>query len=405
MSLCDREWKAHPLTMELDDMPELVLSPRDNMFTLQYAALDMADNTDITYAYMLEGLEDNWKSVESQRSVTYTNLKKGDYIFKVRSTNSDGVWVENTRSLRITVSPSFWETGWAFSLYALGLCLLMAVITCIFFVIYRLRNKVFMEQQIADIKLRFFANISHELRTPLTLIVGPVEKSLQKDLSKDVRGDLMLVKDNANRMLRLVNQLLDFRKIQNQRMKLKVCEVDLPAFIPVVMASFKELAIRQRIDFCFETELESLRIWVDRDKLETILFNLIANAFKFTPSEKSIVVTLKDEPGKVCIGVRDEGVGIEPDKQNLIFSRFETAMEKNLFNLPNTGIGLSLVKELVELHHGNITVDSKPGQGTCFSVYLQKGKEHYSEESVEWIISDFEVEEDPSPETLCKSLR
>lgn len=386
-------------------MPELVLSPRDNMFTLQYAALDMADNTDITYAYMLEGLEDNWKSVESQRSVTYTNLKKGDYIFKVRSTNSDGVWVENTRSLRITVSPSFWETGWAFSLYALGLCLLMAVITCIFFVIYRLRNKVFMEQQIADIKLRFFANISHELRTPLTLIVGPVEKSLQKDLSKDVRGDLMLVKDNANRMLRLVNQLLDFRKIQNQRMKLKVCEVDLPAFIPVVMASFKELAIRQRIDFCFETELESLRIWVDRDKLETILFNLIANAFKFTPSEKSIVVTLKDEPGKVCIGVRDEGVGIEPDKQNLIFSRFETAMEKNLFNLPNTGIGLSLVKELVELHHGNITVDSKPGQGTCFSVYLQKGKEHYSEESVEWIISDFEVEEDPSPETLCKSLR
>lgn len=398
--------EGSPLTMELDDMPELVLSHRNNMFTIQYAALDMADNAAIGYAYMLEGLEDNWKHVGNQRNVTYTNLKKGSYIFKVKSTNSDGVWVENIRSLRITVLPSFWETGWAYSLYVIGLLFLMATITYIFFVIYRLRHKVSIEQQIADVKLRFFTNISHELRTPLTLIVGPVEKILQKNLAKDIQDDLLLVKDNANHMLRLVNQLLDFRKIQNQRMKLKVSEVDLSVFIPRVMANFKELAVRQHIEFCFETELEHLKVWIDKDKLETILFNLIANAFKFTPHGKSIIVTLKDEKSKVCIGVRDEGIGIEADKQNLIFSRFETAIEKNLFNLPNTGIGLSLVKELVELHHGTISVSSKPGQGTCFSVYLQAGKEHYLEGSVEWIVTDFENKgvflQEPVREILIK---
>ena len=148
--------------------------------------------------------------------------------------------------------------------------------------------------------------------------------------------------------------------------------------------------MRHHIDFCFETESEHLRIWIDQDKLETILFNLIANAFKFTPSGKSIVLTLKEEKNRVCIGVRDEGVGIEQEKQNVIFSRFETVMEKNLFNLPNTGIGLSLVKELVELHHGDIIVNSKIGQGTCFLVYFYKGKEHYSNEAVEWIVADFD---------------
>lgn len=247
-----------------------------------------------------------------------------------------------------------------------------------------------MEQQIADIKLRFFTNISHELRTPLTLIIGPIEKILQKQLSQEIQDDLMLVKENTNRMLRLVNQLLDFRKVQNQKMKLKVSEVDLSVFIPFVMNNFKELSVRHHIDFCFETESEHLRIWIDQDKLETILFNLIANAFKFTPSGKSIVLTLKEEKNRVCIGVRDEGVGIEQEKQNVIFSCFETVMEKNLFNLPNTGIGLSLVKELVELHHGDIIVNSKIGQGTCFLVYFYKGKEHYSNEAVEWIVADFD---------------
>lgn len=380
--------EGSPLTAELDDMPELVLSHHVNIFTIQYAALDMTGNEGITYACMLEGLDNTWKYVGGQRSVTYTNLKKGKYRLKIKSTNADGVWVENTRILPIIILPSFWETGWAYFMYILSLCFFIAAFTYIFFVIYRLRNKVSMEQQIADIKLRFFTNISHELRTPLTLIIGPIEKILQKQFPQEIQDDLSLVKENANRMLRLVNQLLDFRKVQNQKMKLKVSEVDLSVFIPFVMNNFKELSVRHHIEFCFETESEHLKIWVDQDKLETILFNLIANAFKFTPSGKSIILTLKEEKNRVCIGVRDEGVGIEPEKQNVIFSRFETVMEKNLFNLPNTGIGLSLVKELVELHHGNIIVNSKIGQGTCFLVYFYKGKEHYSNEAVEWIVTD-----------------
>lgn len=194
--------------------------------------------------------------------MTYTNLPKGDYIFRVRSTNSDGVWVDNERILNITILPSFWETPLAYVLYVCFVSLIIFVAVYILFTIYRLKHEVSVEQQISDIKPRFFTNISHELRTPLTLIAGPVEQVLKNDkLPADAREQLVVVERNTNRMLRLVNQILDFRKIQNKKMKMQVQQLNVVAFVRKIMDNFESVAEEHNIDFLFQTEKEALNLW------------------------------------------------------------------------------------------------------------------------------------------------
>ncbi len=372
----------------IDDVESVELSHEENIFTLRYAALDFVKPENIKYAYFLEGFDEDWSYVDKQRTATYTNLPDGDYVFRVKSTNSEGVWVENERQLAITVLPSFWETPWAYFLYFVLFMLLVFVSVYVLFVIYRLKHEVSVEQQVTDIKLRFFTNISHELRTPLTLIAGPVEYVLKKtDLPNDVRAQLEIVGRNTDRMLRLVNQILDFRKIQNRKMKLQVQEVDVVPFVRRVMENFESMAEEHQIDFVFESETDSVKLWVDEDKLEKIVFNLLSNAFKYTPPGKMITVFVREEEKTVAIGVQDQGIGIPENKKASLFVRFENLVDKNLFNSNTTGIGLSLVKELVEMHKATIAVDSRLGEGSCFTVNFQKGKEHY-DSSTEFILND-----------------
>ena len=220
------------LPQALNNTGHLVLSHKENIVTFSFAALDWVYPENIRYAYRLEGFDKGWNYVGKQRTATYTNLPKGDYVFWVKSTNSDGVWVENERSMQLTILPSFWETPWAMVLYVLAfLCILLAGVY-ILFTIYRLKHEVSVEQQVSDIKLRFFTNISHELRTPLTLIAGPVEYVLKTaGLSDDVREQLRIVERNTDRMLRLVNQILDFRKIQKNKMRLRIEQIDIVPFV------------------------------------------------------------------------------------------------------------------------------------------------------------------------------
>ena len=372
----------------IDDVAGVELSHEENIFTIRYAALDFVKPENIKYAYYLEGFDDDWSYVDKQRTATYTNLPNGDYVFHVKSTNSEGVWVKNERELAITVLPSFWETPWAYCLYFVLFMLLVFVSVYVLFVIYRLKHEVSVEQQVTDIKLRFFTNISHELRTPLTLIAGPVEYVLKKtDLPNDVRSQLEIVGRNTDRMLRLVNQILDFRKIQNRKMKLQVQEVDVVPFVRRVMENFESMAEEHQIDFVFESETDSVKLWVDEDKLEKIVFNLLSNAFKYTPPGKMITVFVREEEKTVAIGVQDQGIGIPENKKASLFVRFENLVDKNLFNSNTTGIGLSLVKELVEMHKATITVDSRLGEGSCFTVNFLKGKGHY-DASAEFILND-----------------
>ena len=220
---------------------------------------------------------------------------------------------------------------------------------------------------------------------------GPVEQVLKNDkLPADAREQLVVVERNTSRMLRLVNQILDFRKIQNKKMKMQVQRVDIVPFVRKVMDNFEAVAEEHRIDFLFQTEKEHLYLWVDADKLEKIVFNLLSNAFKYTPNGKMITMFIREDENTVSIGVQDQGIGIAENKKKSLFVRFENLVDKNLFNQASTGIGLSLVKELVEMHKATISVDSRLGEGSCFKVDFLKGKEHYDKET-EFILEDAEA--------------
>ncbi|WP_300727839.1 two-component regulator propeller domain-containing protein [uncultured Bacteroides sp.] len=376
------------LSESLNSLAHLTLSHKDNTIAISFAALDMSYPDNVRYAYILEGFDKDWNYVGKQRTATYTNLPYGDYKLRVKSTNGAGVWVDNEHVLDITIKPSFWETPMAYVLYVVLFLLILLGGTYILFVIYRLKHEVSVEQQLTDMKLRFFTNISHELRTPLTLIEGPVELVLKRDdLNPEVRDQLQVIERNTHRMLRMVNQILDFRKIQNNKMKLTVEQIDIVAFVRKIMANFEAIAETNKIDFIFETECPSLKLWVDPDKVEKMVFNLLSNAFKYTPNGKCITVFVRENEKSVVVGVQDQGIGISAKKRDSLFVRFETLLDKNLFNQNSSGIGLSLVKELVDLHRAKIHVDSKEGEGSCFTIEFLKDKEHYPE-GTEFIVSD-----------------
>lgn len=372
-----------------DNLSEVRLKPHQRNLTVEFAALDYVNPHNISYAYKLDGLETDWNYVGKKRSASYINLPHGKYNLLIKSTNSDEIWTDNIYTLPINVLPKFNETVWAWSLYILLFIALVSIIVYILLYIFRLRHQIDMEQQIANIKLRFFTDISHELRTPLTLIVGPVAELLKHEqLSKKAKEHLSLVQKNADRMLQLVNQILDFRKIQNKKMKLMVEKTDIIQFIPTIMEHFYLIAQDKSIDFQFITDTDSLFLWIDKDKFEKIVFNLLSNAFKYTPNDKSITLKVETQDNSVHISVIDQGPGISANKINTIFQRFETMGNRNLLE-PSSGIGLSLVKELIEMHHGSISVTSSLQEGSIFEVTIPQGKSHLLEDAqIEFILSD-----------------
>ncbi|GHV57318.1 hybrid sensor histidine kinase/response regulator [Bacteroidia bacterium] len=359
--------KDSPLSINIDDMKELTLSHRQNFFSIKYAALDYDYPHNIVYAYMLDGVDSDWRYVQKQQIANYTNIPKGHYVFRVRSTNSDGIWMDNERSLPIQIRPSFWETGWAYFLYTLCFVLLVFGIVRILIVIYGLKSRVRLEHEMAEMKLRFFTDISHEIRTPLTMVTAPVDFLLQNPkLSDDVRYQLQLVETNTNRMLRLVNQILDFRKMQHHQLKME--ETDISVFVEEICSYFKKSAQSQGIDFHYTSQVEGQKIVTDKDAVETILFNLLSNAFKYTSAGKNIWVTLYKNNKGICLEIKDEGKGISKDKQKQLFTRFAAFNEDK--NKPSTGIGLSIVKELAGKLKAGVSVSSEPGKGSMFTVYL-----------------------------------
>lgn len=351
--------------------------------------MDYVAPESISYAYRLKGLEEKWNEVDNSRSASYINLPPGEYELQIRSTNSDGVWMEKARILPITVLPTFWETYWAWILYVVLFVLSTATIVYIILYIYRLRHQINIEQQLANIKLRFFTDISHELRTPLTLIASPVSEILEHEtLTTNARKHLTLVHKNTERMLHLVNQILDFRKIENKKMKVLLEKTDVLSLLQKVMDNFRLIAEEKNINYQLETNQEAIETWIDQDKFEKIIFNLLSNAFKYTPANKSITVIANVESSRLIVSIKDEGIGIDLQKQQTLFQRFETLVKFNILQ-PSSGIGLSLVKELIELHCGNIEVKSQPGVGSEFTVILPMNQKVYEgRENTEFILND-----------------
>ena len=378
-----------PLKVAVDYADKITLKHYQSVFSIGFAALDLENSHNLQYKYRMRGFENDWITLQGEPRVTYTNLPKGEYVFEVKSTNGDGVWVDNARRIKIEILPSFWNSNWGYTLYITGILLLMCLIFYLQFVFFRLKNKVTLEQKMSNLKLRFFTDISHELRTPLTLIASPVEYLVkQTELPPVAREQLEMVQRNVDRMLRLVNQILDFRKIQNNKMKLKIERLRIGEFTAQVCESFMTIAGEKEISFRFHDHSDGINIWADKDKVEKILFNLLANAFKFTPTGKSIEVELTRNEQSVSIRVQDEGVGMAPEKLSRLFERFDSADNYEGFQ-PGTGIGLSLTKELVDMHRASILADSQQGYGTWFTVTFLLGTKHF-EGDVDFIVEDGE---------------
>lgn len=237
-----------------------------------------------------------------------------------------------------------------------------------------------------DLKLRFFTNISHELRTPLTLILGGIE-DVKKHDSLTPRGEnsLTLAHRNAKRMLTLINQLLDFRKIVKNKMELKISRVDLVPLVEDALDDFREMASERRIELLFTLSRRSVLVWVDIERMESVVYNLLSNALKFTPNggRIEVILSLREEES-VTLTVRDTGIGIPKDKQGMIFERFAQASRAVDSNMKGSGIGLSLCRDIVTLHHGEISVDSRPGEGASFTVKLKLGNAHFGMEQIDF---------------------
>ena len=364
------------------------LQPDERNFTITFAALDYVNSPAIKYVYRIKGLNDQWIELGNNRSASLVNVPAGDYLFQVKSTNADGVWVDNVASLSVHIDPVFGETVWAVLLYITMAVVIMLVVICIVLRITNLQRRIDFEQQISNLKLRFFTDISHELRTPLTLIASPIDEVISNEKLSDAGMENMQVaKRNTDRMLRLINQILDFRKIQNDKMKVLVEQVDIIPLILKIYGNFVPMAHTHRIDFRLFCPLDSFVMYTDVDKLEKILFNLLSNAFKYTPDEKSISLSVTCEKQILCLQVKDEGRGINAQKLNRLFTRFDTLDEID----PNmsTGIGLSLVKELLNLLHGTVRVDSKLGEGSSFFIRLPGNRDVFdADANIEFILAD-----------------
>lgn len=388
-----------------DNEKKIDLKPKERNVTFQFAAIDYIGFKDIQYAYRLKGLEKEWNYADNTRSARYMNIPAGTYEFEVKSTNSDGVWMDNVKNLKVIVQPYFYETIWAWILYALLFLLFTGIVVYILFYIYRLRHRIDIEHQLADIKLRFFTDISHELRTPLTLISSPLSEVLSHEsLSVKARENLLIVEKNARRMLRMMNQILDFRKIQKGKMKIFLERVNIIESLHIVLESFSSLAFDKQIQVLLDTEMTDLYIWTDSDKFDKIFFNLVSNAFKYTPNGKKITIRIKQEEEQVYITVEDEGIGIDKVALKTIFQRFETLGTFTSMQ-PSSGIGLSLVKDLVNILHGSITVESQIDKGSRFIVSLPIDLHAYdNDRAVELLLKDsMNTDNEPMPNTAEKT--
>ncbi len=371
------------------DSLTLTLQHSQNTFTIGFAALDMRFPDKLLYLYKLDGFDD-WNLSRQGQNANYTNVPKGEYTFRVRSTNSDGLWVDNERTIRVIVKPTFWESGWGIFLLALLFMAILVGVTYLTLVFYKLRNKVTFERQLGDAKTKFFTDIVHELRTPFTLVIAPLEHILSNYTGKlpaPVSQDLQLIHSNTRRTVKLINQILDFQKMESHKMRLRVQKVNIGPFVQRIVANFQGLATSQGTSVQVHLPAEEQELWIDADKMESVIFNLVSNAFKYSPKGKPIDIRLTYDDRRVTIVVSDQGHGIPLDKRLSIFSRFENLVYGDSSKEASSGIGLAVVKEVVELHHGKIEVESEENEGTTFFIHLQKGTTHFGKE-VEFILDN-----------------
>jgi len=402
---------ASPIRDQIAVAGEIRLEYKQN-FALSFVALNYTLPKQDQYAYKLEGFDKDWNYTGSVNTARYTNLDPGNYVFRVKASNNDGVWGREENTITIFVKPPWWRTVYAYILYVLaagGLLLYSR-----YRGLSRVRKKFQLERERAEVrriqeldrmKLKFLTNLSHEFRTPISLIMGPVNDLLAEAGDAKAKDKLMMIRRNARRLLNLVNQLLDFRKMEQQELSLLPAPGELVSFVKDVVYSFIDLSGRKGIRLDFTSSIASLPVLFDHDKVERILFNVLSNAFKFTPEGGTITVSLQGPapapdapvvPGSetqwVVLRVADTGVGIPAAKLQSIFDRFVQHVSGNGVLNQGTGIGLSITREFVRLHGGAIDVESEPGRGSVFTIRLplQPVSREREEDTVQPLAGDWE---------------
>lgn len=380
----------------------LELDHTNSNFSISYALPNYISSKRNRYAFRLRGLDDTW-TFTKQTEAFFTLQTAGTYIFQVKAANHDDVWGKKTTRLKIIVHPAPWRTWWAYIIYFL---LTFGILYSVFWIIQsksKLKNRLELESienkrniELNKAKLQFFTNISHEFKTPLTLILGPLQSILENySGSNSNYKKLKVVESSANRLLRLINRLMDFRKLEGNQLELSAAEGNIVKFLQEIFLSFSEHAKSGKYNYEFLNKSDTIHVFYDRYKLERVFYNLISNAFKYTEKGGSIQVCIYKEAQEVVIEIKDSGPGIPEQYLDKIFDRF--------FEIPNnnagdeyrkgTGIGLSIASNIVKLHHGSITVCNLPQKGAVFTVKLKLGSNHLSDSE---LLKDFKMSDDVS---------
>ena len=353
-------------------------------FAINYIALNYTLPQQNQYAYKLDGFNKTWRNAGTATTAYYTNIDPGEYTFRVKASNNDGIWNDTGASIRIIIKPPFWMTTTAY------LCYIAAILTILLITrrlgIRKLKREMLAEHQrkeaearheLDNMKIKFLTNLSHEFRTPISLIMAPADKLLTESRDPQTANQINVIKRNARRLLNLVNQLLDFKKLEEQELKLCLTEGEFISFVLDITDTFRDLADAKKVRMVIEHTGKKLFAMFDQGKIERILFNLLSNALKFTPAGGVVTVevaeTAYDEHNQiyaVCLSIRDTGIGLSKEQATRVFERFYQADGHASIINQGSGIGLSITKELVEIHEGKITLNSEVGKGSTFKVEL-----------------------------------
>ena len=372
-----------PLKENLNVAKEITLNYDQSVFSIEYVALNYAYSWKNEYAYRLVGFDKKWNYVGNQRKATYTNLNPGTYRFQVKASNNDGVWNDEGYTIVIKINPPWYLSWWACLIYVSAI----GASTYVYISYRKKQDELKYEIKVAHIegekekelnerKLSFFTNISHEFRTPLTLIINPVKELLYQDDKSLDTSSMHIVYRNAKRLLSLVDQLLLFRKADAQGDTLKAANLNLTTLLKEVFLCFAHQARSKGIQYEFISVSERIDVFADREKLEIAVFNLLSNAFKFTPDGGRIMVEINETADQVHISITDTGCGIAEDAKEKIFNRFYQESDANRSFGNGFGIGLFLVKNFIEMHGGTINCQNNDGVGTAFNIKLLKGSSH-----------------------------
>jgi signal transduction histidine kinase/DNA-binding response OmpR family regulator/sugar lactone lactonase YvrE len=395
------------LAQPLSKPQTVTIKSSENDFSVEFVGLNYANPQKNRYAYRLVGYNRDWvHPAVGQRTASFANLPPGHYTFEVKASNGEGVWSKKVATMQFDVRAPWYKTWWAYLLYAAVALGGIALYRRIEMAQQALKNRLALEhfqaekeKELTDLKLGFFTNVSHELRTPLTLILGPMEEIMRSHGPvTDLRGKVLLMHKQARKLLELVNQLLDFRKVETGNVPLRASHTDAVHFLTEVYSIFRLKAQEREVSYVLDVPDEPVLLYFDRSKLEIILTNLLANAFKYTNANGQVELsaTVTGSPGGEAVysgglltgnylrvSVTDTGVGIKADELERIFDPYYQASHTNTLRMTGTGIGLSLARQFAERHGGQLTVASTPGVGTTFELRLPFGQQHLRPEDIQ----------------------